>query len=281
MSKNVIVLEQAPVINYDIVEQKGKEIEKRISSLNLDKIEPSEANLKLMKSTRSELSREFKTFEEQRKMVKDLIMRPYLEFEAKYKESIADKFEKVNLLLKIKVDTVEDGLLKEKIGRINAYFKETNNYDFLKLADLNLNIIRSKSDKYYKDQIDAYLEVVAMDMNAIETMDNSDRILAKYHIYKDMNRAVTEVQVEVQREKEIAERKAAQEKSKVEAEERRKDEEAAYVEQASQGQISEPEQSHTQPEAPKLYRASFTVTATKEQIAQLKKYMNEKGIRYE
>ena len=280
---NVIVLEKAPVIRYDIVEQKGKEIEERIASLNLEAIEPTEANLKLMKSTRSELSREFKTFEEQRKMVKDMIMRPYLEFEAKYKEFIADRFKSADALLKEKITVVDDEILQAKIDRIKAYFDEKNRFDFLTFDDLELKIIKSKSDKFYKEQIDEYLAKVASDIEAIESMENHERIMAKYRLYKDLNRAVTETQLEIKQEREIAERKAAQEKARAEAgrleeERQRKAEETTHVEQMSQGQIAEPE---PQLERPKLYRATFTVTATKEQIAELKRFMQEKGIRYE
>ena len=248
-TQSVIVLEQEPVIRYDIVEQKGKEVEERIASLALDTIEANEANLKLMKSTRAELGREFKTFEEQRKMVKDLIMRPYLEFEAKYKEHIAERFKQADALLKEKITTVDDAILSEKETRIKAYFDEQNGFDFLTFDDLELKILKSKSDKHYKDTIDEYLSKVASDIEAIEAMEHSDRIMAKYRLYKDLNRAVTETQLEIKQERELEERRAEQERAKA--------------------------------EEPKLYRATFTVTATKEQLAELKKFMQEKGIRYE
>ena len=285
-TNNIIVLEQAPVIRYSIIEQKGREIEQRIASLNLEQIEPSEANLKLMKSTRSELGREFKTFEEQRKMVKDLIMRPYLEFEAKYKEFIAERFKEADALLKEKITVVDDAILTEKIERIKAYFDEKNEFDFISFDDLELKILKSKSDKFYKDQIDEFLAKVASDIEAIEMMDNSERIMAKYRLYKDLNLAVTQTQLEIKQEQEMAQRKAEQERLKAEALERQRQEqeaqkaqEEAYVEQMMPESQTPPQE--PQPEQPKLYRTRFTVTATKEQIAALKEFMNKEGIRYE
>jgi len=260
----VIVLEQKPIISYDLVEQKGKEVSEKIASLNLEAIEANEDNLELLKSTRAELKKEFDTFESQRKMVKELVMKPYNDFDEAYKAHISSLFKDADLQLKEKVSFVDDEILSIKIDGIKEYFVEVNKYDFIAFDDLELKIIKSITDKKIKEQIDEYLTAVENNLSMIETLENSDRILAKYQLHKDLNRAISEAQVEVKREAEIkAQNEAKDEQVKKEAQE----------------QINEEIEEHEN--APQKFRASFTVLATKDQLAKLKAFMNSEEISYE
>jgi len=289
---SIIELKQKPIISYDLIKQKGEEVAQKIAELNIEQIEASENNLKVIKSTRAELSREFKELEERRKMVKDLILKPYNEFEAAYKEYIATRFKDADVMLKSKVSVVEDGILQKKIDGIKQYFNEKNQFDFIEFDDLGLNIIRSKSDKAYKDQIDAYLDQVSRDIETIETLEHKDRVLAKYQLTKDLSNAISETNIEMQREEAIKKQKeeaearrlaqeAAQEQAEADAKARHKEEEIAYVEHVAPQVVETKNTQVEEPKKPQLYKTSFTVTGTAEQIKELKIYMNEKGLKYE
>ncbi|WP_201353853.1 DUF1351 domain-containing protein [Hydrogenimonas urashimensis] len=289
---NIIELKQKPIIAYDLIEAKGKEIAQRIATLDIDNIEANENNLKIIKSTRAELSREFKDLEEKRKMVKDMILKPYNDFEAAYKEHIACLFKDADATLKEKVAAVESEILQRKIEAIKTYFDEHSKHEWLTFDDIGLNIIRSKSDKFYKDQIDEYLGRVEADLQTIETLEHKERVLAKYQRIKDLAAAIAEVNIEIQREEAIRKQREEQERLKKEREEASQKKEAeqdrAYVETvapqmaATQASIQQPEpqiEMNLQPS--KRYRATFTITATMEQMAELKQFMQQKGITYE
>jgi len=269
----VIELKQKPIIAYDLIEAKGKEVEQRLSELNIDAIDVNEDNLKLIKSTRSEIRKEFEVLENQRKMVKDLIMKPYNDFEAAYKEHIANRFKYADLKLKEKVSVVEDYLLAKKIDALKSYFDEINDLDFISFDDIGLKITRSASDKKLKEEITAFVENMKMAVDTIKTLKNSDRVMAKFQIVKDLNRAISETNIEIEREAQIKKQK----------------EERAKAQQEINEEIGQHEEKSTTDEEvkdkvqikPKLYKASFTVTGTVEQITELKKFMNEKGINYE
>jgi hypothetical protein len=286
MNENkVIVLEQKPIISYGLVEQKGKEVGELISSLKLGEIEASETNLKLIKDTRSSLSKEFKIFEDQRKMVKELIMKPYNDFDEAYKQHIKILFEDADKQLKEKTTSVENVLLDEKINGIKEYFNEINKFDFIKFDDLNLKIIRSKSDNVVKSEIDNYMIAIDGAIETINTLEYSDRVLAKFQISKDLNSAISQTNIEIQREKEIFERKEAQRIAEEQRKENQRlaDEQLKNEEQNIQQDVyvEQPAYEPEQKEEPKVFKASFTVLGTKEQFAELKQFMKNKGIRYE
>lgn len=259
VQQEIMTLKQEPIIIYDAVKAKGKEIDERIASLNIETMEATEDNLRVIKSTRTELKKEFDYYEQKRKMIKDLIMKPYQDFEAVYKEFIASKFKSADALLKEKVTVVEDGILAQKIEKLKAYFNEINTFDFIKFEDLELHIIKSKSDKHYKEQIEEYLLNVQSDLSTIETLENKERILAKYQIYKDLNRAISEVNLEIEREKAIQQK--AMQQAKVEP---------------VQAQMKA-----EQPKEAKQYVAKFKVKATIEQIKALKAFMQQNNIDFE
>lgn len=275
----VIVLEQKPIISYDLVEQKGKEVRERIASLNLEAIEANEDNLKILKSTRTELKKDFDLFESQRKMVKDLVMKPYNDFDEAYKAHISSLFKDADIQLKAKVDTVDDEILTIKIDGIKAYFEEVNTFSFLAFSDLDLKIIKSITDKKLKEEIDSFLASVSSNLAMIDTLENKDRVLAKYQIHKDLNRAISEAQIEVKREQEIKAKNEADQVAQKEAEEREKQKEAEYVAEVMP-QAEETKAEETKPEE-KLFKSVFTVVGTRDQFAELKQFMNDKGIRYE
>jgi len=274
----VIELKQKPIIAYDLIEAKGKEVEQRLSELNIDAIDVNEDNLKLIKSTRSEIRKEFELLENQRKMVKELIMKPYNDFEAAYKEHIANRFKGADFKLKEKVSVVENDLLYKKTDALKSYFDEINDLDFVSFDDIGLKITRSVSDKKLKEEIASFVEDMKMAVDTIKTLQNSDRVMAKFQIVKDLNRAISETNIEIEREAQIKKQKEERERL---AEERKKAQQSINEEIEQHKEKSNADEKESVQNKPKLYKASFTVTGTVEQITDLKKFMNEKGISYE
>ena len=291
MSK-VIEVTQKPIIEYSIIDKVAQEVEAKIQSLNIETLEPTESNLSLIKSTRAELNNDFKTLEEQRKMVKDIVLKDYNAFEDKYKQLISSKFKAADKTLKELVYLVTDEILQAKINGIIEYFNTANEYDYIKFEDLDLKIIKSKSDKKIKEEIDEYLSNIKQSLETIQTLPNSERVLAKFQMSKNLSDAIAQTNMEIQREEQIK----AQNEARAKAEQERKEQETERVrlqkeefDRQAQMQSVEPVQ-QTEPqvqyqetiiEEPKIFSTTFRVFGTREQFAMLKQFMNENNIKYE
>jgi hypothetical protein len=289
ISKAVVVT-QKPIISYSLLEMISLNVTTKIQSLDIDSLEPTEDNLALIKRTRADLTRDFSELEGQRKMVKDIIMKDYNIFEDDYKKLITALYKDADEKLKNLAGTVDDKILSVKIDAIKDYFADQNSFDFVSFEDMNLKIIKSKSDKSIKTEIDEYLANISMSISTIEILPNKERVLAKFQICRDLNRSISETNIEIQREEQI---KTQNEERERQAEERRLMLEESQ--RIAQSQFQEEEEAIAQEiieanplivkEKPQIdnqvYKASFAVFATKAQLGELKKFMQEKGIRYE
>lgn len=289
ISKAVVVT-QKPIISYSLLEMISLNVTTKIESLDIDSLEPTEDNLSLIKRTRADLTRDFSELEGQRKMVKDIIMKDYNIFEDDYKKLITALYKDADEKLKNLAGTVDDKILLVKIDAIKDYFADQNAFDFVSFEDMNLKIIKSKSDKSIKTEIDEYLANIGMSISTIETLPNKERVLAKFQMCRDLNRSISETNIEIQREEQI---KAQNEERERQAEEHKRLLEESQRIASAQFQEEEDaiiqEVIETAPQMPQeepqidnqVYQASFTVQATKAQLKELKLFMNEKGIRYE
>lgn len=254
--KDLPKIEQAPIIEYSKLENIGELVKARIDEIGIDLIDATEENLSLLKTTRSSLNNQFKEFEERRKMIKDQIMKPYNDFDKKYKEYVSDNFKIAEDKLKEKVTTVESGLLQSKIDDLVIYFETQNNFSFVKFDQLGLKITRSASDKSIKETIDEKLNQITSDIETINTLQHKERVLAQYQMSLDLNQSISSVNIAIEREKQIAESVKPVEQPK------------EVKEDIAQNDN-------------KLYKMSFTVNGTIDQLKQLKQFMEEKGIKYE
>lgn len=284
-----VVVTQKPIIAYTLLKQISDNVIAKIEALNIDNLEANEDNLALIKRTRADLTKDFTELENQRKTVKDIVLNDYNIFEDDYKKLIASPFKDADAKLKSLSSVVDDKILSLKIDGIVEYFNEINSFDFVKFEDMNLKIIKSKSDKIIKSEIDEYLADVKMSISTIDTMPNKERILAKFQMHKDLSRAISDTNLEVQREEQIKaqnaerERVAAERKQQAEEKDRQRQNQAqqqAYVVEAEAMEtvkqfIPEPEQ--IKEEA--IFETTFTVRGTMEQLGKLKQFMKEIGVR--
>lgn len=278
-----IIVTQKPIIMYEMLEPISKSIMAKIQSLDIESLEPTEDNLALIKRTRTDLKKDFEDLENARMMAKELIMKDYNTLDELYKKLIKSPFSDADIKLKNLVDTVESGILKLKVDGLKEYFKDENTFDFTNFEDMGLKIIKSKSDKAIKTEIDEYLANIKMSISTIETLQNKERVLAKFQMSKDLNRSISETNIEIQREEQI---KAQNDERERQAEERRltlEESKRIEVSRFQEEVILEPEaiEEPKQIVEDQVYKASFTVYATKAQLSELKTFMQEKGIRYE
>ena len=290
-----VVVTQKPIIAYTLLKQISDNVIAKIEALNIDNLEANEDNLALIKRTRADLTKDFTELENQRKTVKDIVLNDYNVFEDDYKKLIASPFKDADAKLKSLSSVVDDKILSLKIDGIVEYFNEINTFDFIKFEDMNLKIIKSKSDKIIKSEIDEYIANVKMSISTIDTMPNKERILAKFQMHKDLSRAISDTNLEVQREEQIkaqnAERERLADERKQQAEEQQKQREeyakvadsiektlgslADEVIEDISHNIAEPEQKSEE----KIYETTFTVRGTMEQLGKLKQFMKEIGVR--
>lgn len=280
MSK-IIEVTQKPIIAYSLLQEMSDKVVSKIESLNIDTLEPTDENLSIIKSTRAELNNDFKTLEEQRKMVKDIVLKDYNIFEEQYKKLISTKFKDADATLKSLVSTVDSRILDAKVLKIKEYFEDVNTFEFVRFEDLGLHIIKSKSDKSIKEDIDTYLGAIKVSLETIDTLENKERVLAKFQMCKDLNRSISETNLEIQREEQIKKEREEQQRQQHDVELQRQSQTVEYNEQPAYEPEPKKEEIRESILDEKIYKTSFTVFGTKAQFAELKEFMNNRGIRYE
>ena len=273
-----IVVTQKPIIVFELLEPISKNVTAKIQSLNIESLEPTEDNLALIKRTRTDLKKDFDSLEDARKMAKELIMADYNRLDEMYKKLISSPFKVADDQLKNLVDTVETRLLNAKTDALLDYFESVNSFDFVSFDEIGLKIIKSKSDKAIKTEIDEYIASIKMSLATIETLPNKERVLAKFQMSKDLNRSISETNIEIQREEQIKAQNSERERLEAERKQRVED---AIIEEVLQANPQLEKQEPQPITEDQVYKASFTVEATKAQLSELKTFMKEKGIRYE
>lgn len=254
---NSIELVTAPVIKYDHVVAEGQKIREYIASLNISEIEPTEENKKLLKETRSDLTKMLADYEAGRKFIKNGVLNPYNEFETVYKDNISNVLNDAISSLKSGVDSIESKQLENKTNGLIAYFDEVNKFDFIEFETLALKINLSASETGLKKEIDEKLSKIESDLKLIESMDNKELILARYEKTLDVTQSVVSVKEELRRAEEI--KNAQEESKKVEKAEIKQD---VKVEEET------------------LYTMKFSVKGTKAQLGALKQFLIENNIEY-
>ena len=206
--ENMIVIEQLPIIKAQLEEQ-GVLIKERVSMV--ETLAVTEDSVKEIKKERAELTKQFELFETQRKAVKAAIAGPYNEFEAMYNEHIALPYKGAIATLKDGIDTTEKGVKAIKLNELAEYFAEllqANGVDCTSMERWNPKVTLSVTLKALKEQARAYVGEIAANLQAIQSMDNADEILAEYKQCLNLSNAISTVSI---RHKNIADEKARRE----------------------------------------------------------------------
>ena len=262
MEQHLIIVKQLPVIEErlkkvsEAVEQKIKETLSLVCN---------EETVKAIKTVRAELNREFCSLEAERKNAKTKVLEPYQQFEAVYKEYIADQYTAADRILKQRINEVEDKLKEEKRDEVKAYFNEycaSKNIGFVSFEQSGIQITLSQSMKGLKKKAKDWIDKIYDDLALIRTQEHKDEILFEYK--KTLNvtdafSAVTERQKALAKAKEIIDDSKSDEQDVVEK-----------VDALLAPKIEEPE-----------FTLTFTVTATQDKLIRLKQFLIEGGYQYE
>ena len=278
----IAVIEQLPVINEQIKEI-GKDLDKRLKELNLEKIVCTEETKKDLKKLRADLNNELKEFEKQRKEIKAKVFEPYEKFEEIYIAEIKNKYTNADDILKNKITEVENNLKHEKEVEIKRYFDElieSKNIDFIEFSQLDLNITLTASLKSLKEQVDIMISKIEEDLVAINSQDNSDEILIEYKNNLNLSDAITKV---TNRHKALEELERIKESAKetVELEEKTIEQVDEVLQAPTEEDVIEGQMSIDEFNQEEIYETTFKVRGTALQIRELKMFLENGGFEYE
>ena len=277
----IAVVEQLPIINEQI-KKIGKNLDKRLKELKIEKLVCTEETKKDLKKLRADLNNELKEFETQRKEIKAKVFEPYEKFEEIYMTEIKEKYINADDILRNKILEVECNLKHEKEIEVRRYFDElieSKKIDFVEFSQLDLNITLTATLKSLKEQIDTMVSKIEEDLNAINSQDNSDEILIEYKTNLNLSDAITKVTNRHKALEEL-ERKKENTKETIEQEEKgiEKVEEAL---QAPQEDVLEGQMTIDDFGEEEKYETKFLVKGTISQLKELKGFLENGGYEYE
>ena len=277
MIKDLIEVRQLPVIEEKL-RSVSTVIDERVK--NATSLVCTEESVKTIKEIRAELNKDYKEFENKRKLVKEQVLKPYNDFESIYKECISDKFKNADIILKGKIDNVENELKAKKEHEIKDYFEEyktANNIDFITYGQARINVTLSSSMKSLKEQAKQFIDKIVDDLKLIETQEHKTEILVEYKQTLNVSQAITSV---TNRFKAIEEEKKRQEQKVVHIEMNGNHE----ITQKSYEQL---ENTFNKPlEQPKedneeILTLKFAVRGTRTKLRELKQFLESGGYDYE
>lgn len=270
MIKDLIQIKQLPVIEEQL-KSVSTTIDERVK--NATSLVCTDETIKVAKEIRASLNKDYKEFEEQRKIIKEQILKPYTDFEDIYKKCISDKFRNADIILKGKIETVEKELKDKKEQEVKGYFEEykkANEIDFITYEQSRINVTLSASMKSLKEQAKAFIDKVLDDLKLINTQEHKAEILVEYKQTLNVGNAITTV---TNRFKAIEEEKRKQEE---------------FMKEATKSVIIPKEEMQEILQAPKveekqedILTLKFTVKGTKTKLKELKDFLENGGYDYE
>ena len=286
-NQDLIVVKQLPIIQEQL-KTLSTEIDKKVETAK--SLVCTEETVKEVKQVRADLNKEFKELETKRKLVKEQILSPYMQFEEIYKQCVSDKYKNADIELKNKIDSIESELKAKKEQEIKDYFEEyktANNIDFITYEQARINVTLSASMKSLKEQAKIFVDKVVDDLNLIETQEYKAEILVEYKQTLNVSNAITTVtnrfkaiEEENKRREEIIKRTfdiAFNEKTTTQ-----KDKELVsdFLDRAYE-RDKEVLQAPVKEKQEEILTLRFTVKATKTKLKELKEFLINGGYDYE
>lgn len=273
-NQELIVVKQLPQIEEHLKEL-SLDVDKKVE--NAKNLVCTEENVTTIKQIRASLNKEFKEVEQQRKIVKEQILAPYMQFEEIYKTYISDKYKSADNDLNVKIDSIENELKAKKEQEVKDYFEEyktANNIDFITYEQTKINTTLSASMKSLKEQAKQFIDKIVDDLKLIETQEHETEILVEYKQTLNVSQAITSV---TNRFKAIEE-----EKKKIEQEKELQEfvvdtaqESDKYSEQIILNAPSIEEKTE------ETLTLKFTVRGTRTKLKELKQFLESGGYDYE
>ena len=268
----------------------------------------TEDQMKLAKEDRAKLNAIKKVISDRRIEIKKLVMEPYEKFEAEVKEVVA-LIDAPAAMIDRQIKEQEERAKEEKREALKEHFQERigSLKDMVTLQQifdpkwLNLSVSLKKA----KEDMESKIYEIESNLETIEGMCEEKYLVAvkaQYIKTLDINEAFAEMKrlkemekIEEEKRRKKEEAMLAAEKAREEAEKEKAAEEARKAANApDEEEAGDPEdesgpercEEKAEPEeAPKpaeeeekRYKATFTVTGTKKQLIELKRYMEMAGL---
>jgi len=265
--EELIVVKQLPIIEEKL-KQLSKEIDEKVK--NAMSLECSEDNKQFVKNERTALNNQFTELENQRKMVRNKVLEPYNAFENIYKTCVTEKFSKAKKDLDNKINAVEDEQKKRIRKEVEEYFIEyckSKNIEFIKFENMNIKIGVSDKPTKLKKQVAEFIDKIEDDLKLIDTQEFKEEILIEYKKLLNVAQSITLVNDRHRELEEIKQQEEIKKEQKVEEQ-----------------QKNEKVQSFVTPRIIKkeeIYTMTFTVTGTRNQLKQVKEFLENGGFKYE
>lgn len=272
-----------------IIVKQLPQIEEHLKELSIDvdkKVEYAKSlictdeNIKTIKQVRADLNKEFKGVEQQRKLVKEQILAPYMKFEDVYNQYISDKYKSADSDLKTKIDLTENEFKAKKEQEIKDYFEEykiANNIDFITYGQARINVTLSASMKSLKEQAKQFIDKITDDLKLIETQEHKAEILVEYKQTLNVAQAITTV---TNRFKAIEEEKKKEEQKVVHIEMNENHEITKKSYEQLESIFNKPLEQPKE-EKEEVLTLKFTVKGTKTKLRALKEFLINGGYEYE
>lgn len=167
----------------------------------------------------------------------------------------------------------EDEKKKIKEQETRAYFEEyaqSLNIDFVSFEQANINVTLSATLNKLKEASKAFLDNVNNDLQLIDTQSDKIEILAEYK--RTLNVSAAIMNVKARKEAEAKERERQELLAKARAE---KEAQVQKVEQAAE--VSAPKEIVKE----EILSTTFRVYGTYDTLVEVKRFLEEKGIRYD
>ena len=267
----------------------------------------TEDQMKLAKEDRAKLNAIKKAISDRRIEIKKLVMEPYEQFETEVKEVIA-LIDAPAAMIDRQIKEYEERTKEEKREALKEYFQEhvgslKDMVTFPQIFDqkwLNLSVSLKKAKEEMEDKIYG----IESNLETIEGMCEEKYLVAvkaRYLKTLDINEAFAEMKrlkeierIEEEKRQKAEEARVAAEKAREEAEKEKAAEETREAANAPDEEADDPEdeneperqEAESEPEETpkpaeeeeKRYKATFTVTGTKKQLIELKRYMEAIGL---
>ena len=278
MIKDLIEVKQLPIIEEQL-KKVSADIDERVK--NATSLVCTEETVKMIKELRAELNKDYKEFEAQRKVVKEQVLKPYNDFEDIYKKCISDKFKNADLILKGRIETVENELKAKKEQEVKDYFEEyktANEIDFITYEQAKINVTLSASMKSLKEQAKTFIDKIADDLKLIETQEHKAEILVEYKQTLNVSNAITTV---TNRFKAIEEEKRKEEQKVVHIEMNENHEITKESHEQLEGIFNKPLEQPKEEIQEDILTLRFTVRGTRTKLKALKQFLESGGYDYE
>ena len=278
MIKDLIEVKQIPVIEEQL-RSVSTVIDERVK--NATSLVCTEESIKTIKEIRAELNKDYKDFETQRKLVKEQVLKPYNDFENVYKECISDKFKNADLILKGRIEVVENEIKAKKEQEVKDYFEEyktANNIDFITYEQAKINVTLSASMKSLKEQAKVFIDQRIDDLKLIETQEHKTEILVEYKQTLNVSNAITTV---TNRFKAIEEEKKKEEQKVVHIEMNENHEITKESYEQLENIFNKPLEQPKEEIQEDILTLRFTVRGTRTKLKALKEFLENGGYDYE